>query len=175
MPADAVLLASLGAIAAFVALPAVAAAFRRRRARECGAVAAALTDFALAARRSIRAGVRCLPLDAALCSRAGRLRFPEFASLLLAHELSHDRSELMADTAQRLALRLKRRVAFERKMLARTASGRRRGAVAAAVPPFVLLLVRAAHIDVPAAALLVLLAIEGAGCWLLWRLSRVEI
>ena len=31
--------------------------------------------------------------------------------------------ELLADTAQRLALRLKRRIAFERKMLARTASG----------------------------------------------------
>ncbi len=166
---------SLGAVAAFIALPALAAAFRRRHARECSAVASALADFALAARSSISAGARCLPLDAALCSRAGRLRIPEFASLLLAHELPHDRPELLADTAQRLALRLKRRVAFERKMLARTASGRRRGAVAAATPPFVLLLVRAADIDVPAAALVLLLAIEGAGCWLLWRLSRVDI
>ena len=43
-------------------------------------------------------------------------------------ELTHAPPHLVADTAHRLALRLKRRVAFERKMLARTASGRRRGA-----------------------------------------------
>jgi hypothetical protein len=175
MPADAILTVSLGAIGAFIALPAVAAAFRRRQAREASAVASALADYATAARGSIDAGARCAPLDPALCSRAGQLRIPEFAALLLAHELPHERPELLADTAQRLALRLKRRVAFERKMLARTASGRRRGAVAAAAPPVVLLLVRAANIDVPTAALLLLLCIEGAGCWLLWRLSHIEI
>jgi hypothetical protein len=82
---------------------------------------------------------------------------------------------LLADTAQRLALRLKRRVAFERKMLARTASGRRRGALAAAVPPLVLLMMALAGWGLPAGALLVLLLLEASGCWLLWRVARVEI
>jgi hypothetical protein len=103
------------------------------------------------------------------------LRIPEFASLTLAHELPHANPELLADTAQRLALRLKRRVAFERKMLARTASGRRRGALAAVIPPFTLLWLRLANIEVPVLALVLLLCIEGAGCWLLWRIARVEI
>ena len=83
--------------------------------------------------------------------------------------------ELLADTAQRLALRLKRRVAFERKMLARTASGRRRGAVAASIPPLALLALHAGGIQVPLAALLFVVALEACGCWLLWRVARVEI
>jgi hypothetical protein len=82
---------------------------------------------------------------------------------------------LLADTAQRLALRLKRRVAFERKMLARTASGRRRGAVAASIPPLVLLAFHAGGIQIPLAALLFVVAIEACGCWWLWRVARVDI
>jgi hypothetical protein len=95
--------------------------------------------------------------------------------LLLAHELPRPSPELLADTAQRLALRLKRRVAFERKMLARTASGRRRGAVAASMPPLMLVVLHAGGIQIPLAALLFVVAIEACGCWLLWRVARVEI
>ena len=95
--------------------------------------------------------------------------------MLLAHELPRASPELLADTAQRLALRLKRRVAFERKMLARTASGRRRGAVAASVPPLVLVALHVAGVEVPPAALLFVLAIEAGGCWLLWRVAHVQI
>jgi protein-S-isoprenylcysteine O-methyltransferase Ste14 len=73
-----------------------------------------------------------------LWRRAERLGAPEFSWWLLAHELPRLSPVLVADTAQRLALRLKRRVAFERKMLARTASGRRRGAWAASIPPLAL-------------------------------------
>jgi hypothetical protein len=175
MPADIAVLASLAAIAALIALPAIAAARRRRQARETSEIAAALIDYVLESRREIAAGARCPPLDESLWQRAGQLRIPEFASLQLAQELPVQRPELLADTAQRLALRLKRRVAFERKMLARTASGRRRGALAAAIPPAALLLLRAADIEVPFIALLSLLCIEAAGCWLLWRVSRVEI
>jgi hypothetical protein len=76
---------------------------------------------------------------------------------------------------QRLALRLKRRVAFERKMLARTASGRRRGAVGAALAPVALVLLRTAEVEVPAGALLLVLGIEACFCWLTWRVARVEI
>jgi len=175
MQSDIVLLATLAAIAGFIALPALIAAYRRRVVREASEVATGLADFAYATRQQIGAGSTCAPLDAGLCSRAEHLRIPEFASLLLVQELPQPHPELLADTAQRLALRLKRRVAFERKMLARTASGRRRGAVAAAIPPLVLLLLRAAGVGVPAMALAVLLCIEGCGCWLLWRVARVEI
>jgi hypothetical protein len=175
VPADPLLLAALPAIAGFIALPAFIALCRRRATREASEVAVALAEFAAAARRNLERAKRCEPLDADLCSRAGRLRVPEFASLQLVQQLPHAPPELLADTAQRLALRLKRRVAFERKMLARTASGRRRGAVAAALPPLMLLLLNAFGFAVPLAALVFVVGLEAFGCWLLWRLARVEI
>jgi Flp pilus assembly protein TadB len=175
MAADTLLLAALPAIAGFIALPAVIALCRRRATREASQVALALTEFALTVRRDLGRAKPHSPLDAELSARARRLRIPEFASLALAQELPHANPELLADTAQRLALRLKRRIAFERKMLARTASGRRRGAVAAAIPPVVLLLLHAFGFAVPQATLVIVICIEAFGCWLLWRLARVEI
>jgi len=171
MFADVALLASMAVFAALIALPALAAARRRRVMREASDVAGALSAVAVAARKSIT----CPPLDATLWWRVQRLRAPEFSLLLLAQELPQPHPDLLADTAQRLALRLKRRVAFERKMLARTASGRRRGAVAASIPPLALLALHAGGIRMPLAALLFVIAIEAFGCWLLWRVARVEI
>jgi hypothetical protein len=171
MPHDAALFVFIAAFATLVALPALAAASRRRAMREASEVAGALSAMAVVVRNS----AACPPLDASLWRRAQRLRAPEITALLLAHELPQSRPELLADTAQRLALRLKRRVAFERKMLARTASGRRRGAVAASVPPLALVALHAAGVQFPLAALLFVVAIEGCGCWLLWRVARVDI
>lgn len=174
MPADTLLLAALPAIAGFIALPAIIALSQRRASREASEVAAALAEFASALRRNRDRSHR-ETLDAELSARARRLHVPEFASLQLVQDLPQATPELLADTAQRLALRLKRRIAFERKMLARTASGRRRGAVAAAVPPLVLLLLDAFGFAVPQATLVFVIGIEAFGCWLLWRLARVGI
>jgi hypothetical protein len=173
--ADTVLLASLPVIAGFIALPALIAVCQRRATREASEVASALAEFAASVRRDVSRNVAYAPLDAELSARAERLGVPEFASLRLAQELSLPHPELLADTAQRLALRLKRRIAFERKMLARTASGRRRGAVAAAVAPLVLLLLHGGGFAMPLGALVFVLCIEACGCWLLWRLARVGI
>jgi hypothetical protein len=170
MFSDPALLVCMMVFATLIALPALAAACRRRDMREASEVAGALSAVAVAIRKSV-----ARPLDASLWSRIQRLRAPEFTVLLLAQELPQRNPELLADTAQRLALRLKRRVAFERKMLARTASGRRRGAVAASIPPLVLLALHAGRIPMPLAALLFVIAIEAVGCWLLWRVARVEI
>jgi hypothetical protein len=175
MAADTLLLASLPAIAGFVALPAFAALCRRRATREASQVATALAEFAAAARRDLKRTQRCQPLDADLSARVQRLRVPEFASLQLVQDLPQARPELLADTAQRLALRLKRRIAFERKMLARTASGRRRGACAAIVPPLLLLALHVCGVSVPLATLALVTCLEAFGCWLLWRLARVGI
>ena len=171
MPSDVALLVSLVALAALIALPALAAASRRRAMREASDVACALGALAVAVRKSASP----LPLDASLRDRAQRLGAPEFTWWLLAHDLPQPGPELLADTAQRFALRLKRRVAFERKMLARTASGRRRGAVAASFPPLALVALHSCGFQVPLAALLFVVAIEASGCWLLWRMARVEI
>jgi len=172
MLADTLLLAALPVIAGLIALPALIAVCRRHATREASEVAVALAEFATAVRRDPQ---HAQHLDAELCARARRLRVPEFASLQLVQDLPHARPELLADTAQRLALRLKRRIAFERKMLARTASGRRRGAVAAAIPPLVLLLLYACGFAVPLATLVFVVCIEAFGCWLLWRLARVGL
>jgi len=158
-------------IAGLIALPALCAHARRRASRDASEVAVQLIEFAA----SVRGAARCLPLEAAWLARVEQLRMPEFVSFLLAQELARPNPELLADTAQRLALRLKRRVAFERKMLARTASGRRRGALAAAVPPVALLGMTLAGQELPLGALAVLLVLEALGCWLLWRVARVEI
>jgi len=171
MSLDVTVPVSMLAFAALIALPAVAAVSRRRTMREARDVACALGAYAAAVRQS----AQCLPLDENLRKRAQRLRVPELASLVLASELVPASPPLLADTAQRLALRLKRRVSFERKMLARTASGRWRGAVAAAIPPLLLLTLYAVAMPIPLAALLMVLGIEACGCWLLWRVARVEI
>jgi hypothetical protein len=170
MRPDLVLLVSMMAFAALIALPAIAAMRRRRAMCEVSEVAAALSAMAVA----VRANAACPPPDASLWQRAERLNAPEYPALLLAQELPPS-AELLADTAQRFALRLKRRVAFERKMLARTASGRRRGAVAASLPPFMLLTLYLGGIAIPRNALLFVVAVEALGCWLLWRAARVEI
>jgi hypothetical protein len=170
MRSDFVLLVSMLAFAALIALPAIAATRRRRAMCEVSEVAAALSAMAVA----VRANAPPPLPDAPVWQRAERLHAPEFPALLLAQELPQS-AELLADTAQRFALRLKRRVAFERKMLARTASGRRRGAVAASLPPMALLLLYAGGIGIPLGALLVVVAIEAIGCWLLWRAAHVEI
>jgi hypothetical protein len=168
---DAALFAFMAVFAALIALPALAASSRRRLMREASEVAGALSTFAML----VRKGAACPPVDASLWRRAQRLRAPEFTSFLLAQELPRANPELLADTAQRLALRLKRRVAFERKMLARTASGRRRGALAASAPPAALLVLHTVGLQIPFGALLVVVLIEAFGCWLLWRVARVEI
>jgi hypothetical protein len=170
MFADSALLVAALLIAALIALPALVARTRRRASREASEVATQLIEFAAEVRNS----ARCRPLDAAWLLRAEKLHLPEFVSFLLAQELARPNPTLLADTAQRLALRLKRRVAFERKMLARTASGRRRGALAAAIPPLALLMMEMTGQGVPLAAMLVLFCLEACGCWLLWRVARVE-
>lgn len=169
MPTEATLLAASLLIVGLIALPALSAWQRRRFSREASAVAAELAAFAQAQRRSNH----CLPLDESLLARVSRLRMPELKSLELAHRLSPAMPEMLADAAQRLALRLKRRVAFERKMLARTASGRRRGAIAAALPPLILLSLAVAGRGLPVGALVFVAALEILGCWLLLRLARV--
>ena len=168
---DAALLASLLAFGAFIALPALMAAHCRRASRTASALAASLAEYAAA----VRDGVSPPVLDDSLCARAGQLRIPEVALLLLAREMPQTPSRLVADTANRLALRLKRRVAFERKMLARTAPGRRRGAIAASLPPLVLVALHVAGIDLPMSLLLLLLAAQAGGGVLLWRVARVDI
>lgn len=173
--ADAALLTALPIIAAFIAWPAVVVVHRRRITRESSEVAVALAEFAAALGKEAGRSGPGSTLDAALSARAERLGVPEYAALRLALELPHSRPDLLADTAQRLALRLKRRVAFERKMLARTASGRRRGAIVATSAPLVLLVSHALGTDIPAGAVVFLLGVEGFGCWLLWRIARVQI
>lgn len=171
MSPDTALLLSLALFAVLVAFPALAAARRREAMREASDVACALSSWAAAVRES----PAIPPLDESLRRRTQRLHVPEFASLLLAHELPRPCPRLLADTAQRLSLRMKRRVAFERKMLARTAPGRRRGAVAASVPAVLLLLLYAGGVQFPLAALALVVAIEACGCWLLWRVAQVQI
>jgi hypothetical protein len=175
MVADLTLLAILAAIGMLIALPAAVAVYRRHVTRHISEVAAALTEHALVMRRDAARTGRCVPLDAELRSRLEHLCPLELAPLRVALELPHPPPELLADTLQRLALRLKRRVAFERKMLARTASGRRRGAIGAALAPLALVLLRTAGMEVPVTALVLVLGMETCGCWLLWRVARVQI
>jgi hypothetical protein len=169
MAAELPLPLALPLFATFIALPAAAAWRRRQASRAASEVALELTAFA----RQVRGGSRAL--DAALRARIARLRVAEAAPLHLAHDLERVAPEALADAALRLALRLRRRVAFDRKMLARTAPGLRRGAVAASLPPVLLWVLQAAGSQIPAAAQLSLLTAEALGCLLLWRLARVEI
>ncbi len=173
MNAVELLLLMLAPLAGLVALPAVGAWRRRRHSRAASAVAIELLGFADAVRRADVA----LPCDADLLARVRALRsgVPEVVSFEVALGLARLAPEVLADAAQRLALRLKRRVAFERKMLARTRSGLQRGAWAAAVPPLALFALSAAGVVVPASGLAALLALETLGCWLLWRVAHIEV
>ena len=171
MADDALWFAALVALAGFIAMPAFMALRQRRWCADASDVATGLTQFSAV----VRASARAQPLDAELQVRVERLRLPELASLRLAIELPDPPPQLLADTAQRLGLRLKRRVAFERKMLARTATGRRRGAVAASIAPLTFILLHSVGLDPPFAFLILLLVIEAGGCWMLSRLARVEI
>lgn len=171
MPVELALPLSLPLFATFIALPAAAAWRRRQVSREASAVALELATFAL----QVRCVARWLPMDDKLQARVAGLRMADAAPLQLAQHLERGVPETLADAAQRLALRLRRRVAFDRKMLARTAPGLRRGAIAASVPPLLLWALQLAGAQVPAEAPLSLLAAEAAGCALLWRLARVEI
>jgi hypothetical protein len=170
MPADAALGLACLSIAALVALPLLQALQRRRASREAGDLAAALADLANALRNAPGAS---RPHDE-LVARLRRLGMPEAITFEFIQS-GRAPPALLADTAQRLALRLKRRVAFERKMLARTAPGRRRGAIATAAAGVTLLGLRMAGVVLPLPALAVLIALEAFGCWLLWRVARVEV
>src|SRR5689334_13291098 len=112
MGPDAWLAIACVSIAALVALPAVQVLQRRRTNRESSAVAAALAERAA----TIRAAT-CRDADAELLERLRALAIPETIPFEYAQQLKDANPELLADAAQRLALRLKRRVAFERKML----------------------------------------------------------
>lgn len=168
---DALLFGAWVLLALFIAMPALSAWRRRLRSREAGAIAARLVEFA----GEVRRGTQCLPLDPLLKGRLECLQLHEATAVILAEELGRGGPELQADAALRLALRLRRRVAFERKMLARTASGLRRGALAALIPPASVLLLHALGWEMPAATQLLLWLVEIAGCALLWRIAHVEI
>lgn len=161
-----VAIAMLGAVLAW---PAMVAWWRRGASREASEVAGALEAFSAEARRA----TRCPEMDEALGRRIARLRMPELGTFRLASMLPNATPALVADAAARLALRLRRRIAFERKMLARTASGRRRGAIAGAVPPAVLLTMTGFGVEVPAVALVFLITAQAVGCWLQARIAHV--
>jgi hypothetical protein len=165
------LLATCLALGVLVALPTLLAGRRRRVSREQSDIASAFIEFANAVRREQRR----LTMDDTLLWRARRQSIPEMITFEFVHDLATPAPDLLAETAQRLGLRLKRRVAFERKMLARTASGRWRGSLAAAAPAIALLGLDACDVILPAGALLLLLALEALGCWLLWRLAYVQV
>lgn len=158
-------------LAALVAVPALLARQRGRLSRQWSEAAVALSGFAA----QVRGSQRVLAVDEDLSRRLHRLAIPELASFDLVCELRQSDPGLLADAAQRLALRLKRRAAFERKMLARTASGRRRGAIAAATPALAMLLAQVGGVTLPMAALALLVVLEVLGCWMLWRVAHVDV
>jgi len=158
-------------LAALVAVPALMARRRGELSREWSEVAVSLMGFAA----QVRGTQRVTSVDEDLWQRLRRLSIPELASFELVCQLRRADADMLAGAAQRLALRLKRRAAFERKMLARTASGRRRGAIAAAVPALAMLLAGVGGVALPLMALLLLVALEVIGCWMLWRVARVDV
>ena len=170
MSADAALALVCVLISALVTLPAIQAMRGRQASRVASEVATELAELASALRRATDAK----PLDDALLARVRRLGMPEAITFEFI-QAGRAAPALLADTAQRLALRLKRRVAFERKMLARTAPGRRRGAIATAAPGVTLLGLRMADVILPLPAMVMLVVVEAFGCWLLWRVARVEV
>jgi Flp pilus assembly protein TadB len=154
-----------------VGVPALAARQRRRLCQAWSDVAVELTLFA----NEVQRAARRLAVDEDLLRRLRALSIPEFTTFELVCQLRNADPALLSDAARRLALRLKRRAAFERKMLARTAPGRRRGAIAAAAPAVVLLVANAGGAALPAAALVLLVSFEALGCWMLWRVARVDV
>jgi hypothetical protein len=171
MAAEFAVLGASVAIALVIAMPSWAALRRRNRSRESSAVASALATFASEVRRRRV----CLPLDDQLLARARRLHLPEMVSLDYARQLAQPQPDLLAAAAHRLALRLKRRVAFERKMLARTEPGRRRALAAAAMCVAAMLALRATGLAPPALLLLAASAWIALGSALCWGVSRVEV
>jgi hypothetical protein len=159
-------------VVVLVALPAVAAWRRCAQSREDSELALELQAFALAVRREAIAGP-----DPELLARVARLtgRVPETRAFLFALELTRITPALLADTAQRLGLRLRRRVAFERKMLARTRSGLRRAAVAAALPAVLAASFDPLGLHLPDHTVAFLLLLEMFGCCLLWRITRPAV
>jgi hypothetical protein len=158
-------------VAALVAVPALVARRRTVLSREWSEAAVALNGFA----SQVRSAQRVMPLDELLSQRLHRLSIPELVCFELVCGLRQADPAMLAEAAQRLALRLKRRAAFERKMLARTAPGRRRGAIAAAAPALAMLLAGVGGVTLPMAALGALVALEILGCWMLWRVARVDV
>jgi hypothetical protein len=158
-------------LASLVAVPALLARQRARVSREWSEVALALAGFAEEARRRRHA----IALDETLSRRLRALSIPELPSFELVCSLAQAEPALLANAAERLSLRLRRRAAFERKMLARTAPGRRRGALAAAAPALLLLFAHGGGVALPMAALALLVVLELLGCWMLWRVARVDV
>ena len=168
----ATVLAIMMLLGVFIAFPAMAALRRRDQSRDDSDIALALQAFAQGLRREEIAGP-----DPQLVARVAGLveRVPETRAFLFALELTRLSPPLLADAAQRLGLRLRRRVAFERKMLARTRSGLRRAAVVAAFPAVLALGCAAFGMRVPTGPLIFLLVLEGMGCFLLWRITRAAV
>lgn len=171
MSTDHASLVAVLVLAMVLAWPAVFAAWRRHVNRGASEVAAALEAFADRSRLSDM----LVEVDAALAQRIARLRLPEYNAFEVAPRLPNATPALVAAAAARLALRLRRRIAFERKMLARTASGRRRGAIGGALPPLVLLGFAGSGADLPGLVLLLLIGALGLGSWLQVRIAKVAI
>lgn len=169
MPGDVTLLTAFVLLAWVLVWPAWVALQRRRISAEASAVAAELAAFA----ESMRSEVAPRPIEPRLLARIEQLRLPEQGAFHLAPLLPNASPELVADAAARLALRLRRRVAFERKMLARTAAGRRRGAIAGSLPPVALISLVLAGVELPVTALALVVAGEAFGCWMLDRFATV--
>jgi len=168
---DPALLGACALIGILIALPALGAARRRRRSSELARVANGFMELAQVVRR---AGLR-LHAHEDLLKTARALVIPELVTFEFIQASTKHSPELLADTAQRLALRLKRRVAFERKMLARTASGRWRGAAAGGSAVIALLGLQLMGVALPASSLALLVVLQGIGCCLLWRVTHVEV
>lgn len=165
------LLPALPLLACVIAMPAAGAWRRRARSRLASEAAAELATFADRVRRE----QRLVALDDSLRDRLRRLRLTDMAALQLAFDLNRGDVQPLAAAAQRLALRLRRRVAFERKMLARTAPGLRRGAIAAGMPPVAALALAMSGVEIPLSTQWLLLGAEVFGCVLLSLWARVEI
>jgi hypothetical protein len=163
------LLGVLGCIAA----PAAFAWHSGRGSRRASEFAAGLTQFA----REVRAKNTPLPFPEELERAAVALAVPEQLSFTVALTLARLPADELAAAAERLATRVRRRIAFERKMRARTLPGRRRAALVGAMP---ILLLLAGVPDVDASGLATssvgcVLLLEAAGAALLWRFAKVEI
>jgi Flp pilus assembly protein TadB len=165
------LLCILGA----VAMPALLAWGEDRRNRRASDFASGLQLFA----REVRARQVLLPLPADLESKGGALGFPEYTPFLVALTLPRLAPPELAAATERFATRVRRRITFERKMRARTLSGRRRAAIAAALPVVLALAFaeapRGEGDPLPFVSILLVALLECAGAALLWRFATVEI